>query len=96
VNFEINSVLPSLLLVFVEKGFNLPIHPPSRQLSLTLFPLETSLPKARSPPDDLTSGGTFVSSQAESNDLTVQPWWWWWWPAKKKKNQRNVSHCPCI
>jgi hypothetical protein len=28
VNFEINSVLPSLLLVFVEKSFNLPIHPP--------------------------------------------------------------------
>jgi hypothetical protein len=34
VNFKINSGLPSLLLVFVEKSFNLPIHPPpSRQLS---------------------------------------------------------------
>jgi hypothetical protein len=34
VNFEINSVLPSLLLVFVEKVLACLFTPPSRQLSL--------------------------------------------------------------
>jgi hypothetical protein len=33
VNFEINSVLPSLLLVFVEKVLTCLFTPPSRQLS---------------------------------------------------------------
>jgi hypothetical protein len=33
VNFEINSVLPSLLLVFVEKVLTYLFTPPSRQLS---------------------------------------------------------------
>jgi hypothetical protein len=37
VNFEINSVLPSLLLVFVEKVLTcLFTPPPSRQLSVVL------------------------------------------------------------
>jgi hypothetical protein len=34
VNFEINLVLPSLLLVFVEKVLTCLFTPPSRQLSL--------------------------------------------------------------
>jgi hypothetical protein len=33
VNFKINSVLPSLLLVFVEKVLTCLFSPPSRQLS---------------------------------------------------------------
>jgi hypothetical protein len=38
VNFEINSVLPSLLLVFVKKSFNLPIHPPLGNFELVSKP----------------------------------------------------------
>ena len=34
VNFETNSVLPSLLLVFVEKVLTCLFTPPSRQLSI--------------------------------------------------------------
>jgi hypothetical protein len=34
VNFEINSVLPSLLLVFVQKVLTCLFTPPSRQLSV--------------------------------------------------------------
>jgi hypothetical protein len=37
VNFEINSVLPSLLLVFVEKVLTCLFTPPSRQLSTTIY-----------------------------------------------------------
>jgi hypothetical protein len=37
VNFEINSVLPSLLLVFVEKVLTCLFTPPSRQLSNTKY-----------------------------------------------------------
>jgi hypothetical protein len=42
VNFEINSILPSLLLVFVEKVLTCLFTPPSRQLSVSSYSQHSS------------------------------------------------------
>ena len=64
-NFEINLVLPSLLLVFVEKSFNLPIHPPSRQLSLT-YPILSIMAR------DIMSVPASTTSSESTFSLSIQ------------------------